>query len=103
MATQEAKLRFESVFGYNNKLMKATDGMRFGVNLGVNREMKTVGIQHNLGSSKVALPHVVEKVARPVEKKKPEIVEYVGESSHQNNLAALAVIAGGVEIMKVSG
>ena len=62
MATQEAKLRLdlaiapgvwlmpsdmiintESVVGYNNKLMKATEGMKFGANADVNLETKGGG------------------------------------------------------------
>ena len=80
LATQEAKLRLdmaiapgvwlmpsnmikntESVVGYNNNLMKATDDMKFGVNSNVNLETKPVGITHNLGSSKVKLPHASVK------------------------------------------
>ena len=80
LATQEAKLRLdlaiapgvwlmlsnmiintESVVGYNNKLMKATSDMTFGVNPNVNQEMKSVGVTHNLASSKVALPHAPVK------------------------------------------
>ena len=37
----------ESVVGYNNNLMKATDDMEFGVNSDVNLETKPVGITHN--------------------------------------------------------
>ena len=78
LAVQEAKLRLdlaiapgiwlmpsnlvintESIVGYNNELQKASDGMQFGVNVGVNEKSKGVGISHNLGDSKVKLPHVV--------------------------------------------
>ena len=48
----------ESVVGYNNKLMKATNDMKFGLNNSINTETKQVGISHNLGSSKVKLPHI---------------------------------------------
>ena len=80
LAVQEAKLRLdlafapgiwlmpsnlvintESIVGYNNELQKATDGMQFGVNVGVNEKSKSVGIKHNLGGSKVKLPHAVVK------------------------------------------
>ena len=56
----------ESIVGYNNELQKASFDMRFGVNVGVNEKSKTVGIKHNLGDSKVKLPHVVDKKVEPV-------------------------------------
>ena len=37
----------------------------FGVNVGVNEKSKAVGIKHNLGDSKVKLPHVVGKKVEP--------------------------------------
>ena len=71
LAVQEAKLRLdlaiapgvwlmpsnmiintESVTGFNNKLMKASNDMNFGVNNSLNTEAKQVGISHNLGSFK---------------------------------------------------
>ena len=88
LAVQEAKLRLdlaiapgiwlmpsnlvintESIVGYNNELQKADENMRFGVNVGVNEKSKGVGIKHNMGDSKVKLPHVVVK--KKVEPKKP--------------------------------
>ena len=79
LAVQEAKLRLdlaiapgvwlmpsnmiintESVTGFNNKLMKASNDMNFGVNNSLNTEAKQVGISHNLGSSKLKLPHITE-------------------------------------------
>ena len=76
LAVQEAKLRLdlaiapgvwlmpsnmiintESVTGFNNKLMKATSDMSFGVNSSLNTEAKQVGIKHNMGSSKIKLLH----------------------------------------------
>ena len=84
LAVQESKLRLdlaiapgiwlmpsnlvintESIVGYNNELQKASDDMRFGVNIGVNEKSKAVGIRHNLGESKVKLPHVVDKKVEP--------------------------------------
>ena len=79
LAVQEAKLRLdlaiapgvwlmpsnminntESVIGFNNKLLKASNDMNFGVNNSLNTESKQVGINHNLGSSKLKLPHITE-------------------------------------------
>ena len=45
--------------------------MQFGVNIGVNEKSKAVGIKHNLGDSKVKLPHRVVKTPIPTEAKKP--------------------------------
>ena len=84
LAVQEAKLRLdlaiapgiwlmpsnlvintESIVGYNNELQKASDSMQFGVNVGVNKKSKGVGIAHNLGESKLKLPHVQETLPPP--------------------------------------
>ena len=53
----ELIINTESVTVYNNKLLKATSDMSFGVNSSLNNESKDVGIKHNMGSSKVKLPH----------------------------------------------
>ena len=106
LAVQEAKLRLdlaiapgiwlmpsnlvintESIVGYNNELQKADENMQFGVNVGVNEKNKSVGIKHNLGDSKVQLPHV--KVKGPVKPKvsvsptKPVTPVTVAEDSHR--------------------
>ena len=47
----------QSIVGYNNRLQKATPGMKIGINGDVNRETKGVEVVHNLGESKVKLPH----------------------------------------------
>ena len=47
----------KSIVGYNNRLQKATPGMKIGINGDVNRETKGVGVVHNLGESKVKLHH----------------------------------------------
>ena len=48
----------ESTIGYNNELKRATSDMKLGVNSDINMLIKPVGIRHNLGESKVVLPHV---------------------------------------------
>lgn len=47
----------ESTIGYNNKLKRADPFMKLGVNSEINTVIKPVGIKHNLGTSKVKLPH----------------------------------------------
>ena len=87
----------ESVVGYNNNLMKATDEMKFGVNTNINLETKTVGISHNLGSSKVKLPHAVVVKPRPPTTPKIDSQPVIKESSpeeetttnHEINLIVL--------------
>ena len=96
LAVQEAKLRLdlaiapgiwlmpsnlvintESIVGYNNELQKADENMQFGVSVGVNEKSKSVGIKHNLGDSKVKLPHVsrhVVVVPQSNESKVPVVV-----------------------------
>ena len=47
----------ESVVGYNNKLKKATNFMRIGVNSDLNIPVRRSAPKHNLGSRAVKLPH----------------------------------------------
>ena len=119
LATQEAKLRLdlaiapgvwlmpsnmiintESVIGYNNNLMKATGDMKFGVDSDVNLETKPVGINHNLGSSKVKLPQAavksksVQVQTEPVIKEPPQDDDT--STHHENNLIALTIAAASI-------
>ena len=118
LAVQEAKLRLdlaiapgiwlmpsnlvintESIVGYNNELQKASDSMQFGVNVGVNEKSKGVGIKHNLGGSKVKLPHVVETLPPP--RSVSHVVDIHGDSgdigdSHESNKVAWMVGAAGL-------
>ena len=120
LAVQEAKLRLdlaiapgiwlmpsnlvintESIVGYNNKLEKASDSMQFGVNVGVNEKSKAVGVRHNLGDSKVKLPHVNETLPppRPVSHVVdiPDSGDAGGSSdSHESNKVAWMVGAAGL-------
>ena len=127
LAVQEAKLRLdlaiapgiwlmpsnlvintESIVGYNNELQKASDGMQFGVNNGVNEKSKAVGISHNLGDSKVKLPHVGVKKESPVihkestlppptsSKPKKDKVVAVDVDTHETNKVAWMVGAAGI-------
>ena len=115
LAVQEAKLKLdlaiapgiwlmpsnlvintESIVGYNNELQKASDGMHFGVNVGVNEKSKGVGIKHNLGGSKVKLPHVVvkqethsEALPPPSSAKPKEKVD--AEDTHETSKTALMI------------
>ena len=116
LAVQEAKLRLdlaiapgiwlmpsnlvintESIVGYNNELQKASDGMQFGVNVGVNEKSKGVGIKHNLGTSKVKLPHTVEKqetLPPPSSAKPKEKVDV--EDTHETNKVSWMIGAVGL-------
>ena len=119
LAVQEAKLRLdlaiapgiwlmpsnlvintESIVGYNNELQKASEDMKFGVNEGVNEKSKGVGVRHNLGDSKVKLPHVLSKVMSPVIiPKKVESVKEVSkptESRHETNKTVYMIAAVGL-------
>ena len=64
----------ESTIGYNNRLKRVEPSMRLGVNSDVNSKSGPVGIKHNLGKSKVLLPHtsVVKKVLVKNESPKPD-------------------------------
>ena len=90
----------ESVVGYNNKLMKATEDMNFGVNNALNTETKTVGISHSLGSSKVSLPHKPEtkpKTIIPTETAQTYAIKPENKSSqHEDNLIVFMVVGGAI-------
>ena len=107
LAVQEAKLRLdlaiapgiwlmpsnlvintESIVGYNNELQKASSDMQFGVNVGVNEKSKAVGIKHNLGDSKVKLPHVSRHVVKAPPKPVVAPSVTVAEDSHDTNKTA---------------
>ena len=116
LAVQEAKLRLdlaiapgiwlmpsnlvintESIVGYNNELQKASDSMQFGVNVGVNEKSKGVGIKHNLGVSKVKLPHVFHRegtLPPPVSSKPKDAVVDVGDTHETNKVAWMVGAAG---------
>ena len=116
LAVQEAKLRLdlaiapgiwlvpsnlvintESIVGYNNELQKATDGMQFGVNVGVSEKSKSVGVKHNLGNSKVKLPHVVvkEEPKASFSPAKSKVKESI-EDTHETNKVAWMIGAAGL-------
>ena len=96
----------ESTIGYNNRLKRVEPSMKLGVNLDVNLKTVPVGIKHNLGKSKVSLPHtsvvkkkVAENKSKPVveEKEPPKPPPAKPDSTkHEINLAALTIIAGGL-------
>ena len=54
----------ESVTGYNNYLLKASDSMTFGINDLVNEQTKQVGLKHNLGINKIDLPHTTSHACK---------------------------------------
>ena len=115
LAVQEAKLRLdlaiapgiwlmpsnlvintESIVGYNNELQKASSDMQFGVNVGVNEKSKGVGIKHNLGDSKVKLPHRVTNrnvvVKNKVEPPKPVVADDSHiDTTHETNKSAYMI------------
>ena len=96
----------ESTIGYNNRLKRVEPTMRLGVNLDVNLKTVPVGVRHNLGESKVLLPHtsvVKEKVdvkkseevknETPLTKPKPDKPE---STKHEINLAVITIVVGGL-------
>ena len=96
----------ESTIGYNNRLKRVEPTMKLGVNTDVNSKSVSVGIKHNLGKSKVLLPHtsvvkkrVAENKSKPVveEKEPPKPPPAKPDSTkHEINLAVLTIIAGGL-------
>ena len=118
LAVQEAKLRLdlaiapgiwlipsnlvintESIVGYNNELQKADENMKFGVNVTVNEKSKKVGIKHNMGDSKLKLPHAsISPPKSPVivPKKSVKTDTVVTESKHETNKTAYMIAAVGL-------
>ena len=103
----------ESTIGYNNRLKRVEPTMKLGVNTDVNSKSVPVGIKHNLGKSKVLLPHT-SAVKKRVDVKKaaverPKIDEVKNEtpstkthqdkpetSKHEINLAVITIVVGGL-------
>ena len=93
----------ESTIGYNNRLKRVEPSMKLGVNTDVNSKSVPVGIKHNLGKSKVLLPHtsVVKKVnkSKPmVEEKEPDKTQQAKPEAtkHEINLAVITIVVGGL-------
>jgi len=112
LAIQEAKVRLDlaispgcwllpsnlvintnSIVGYNNKLLKATANMKFGVN-DINAETKSTGPQTQW-VSKVAhqaptTPTIKYSPPPPPKKK------YTPTPAHENNLVAITIVVAGI-------
>ena len=93
----------ESTIGYNNRLKRVEPTMRLGVNTDVNLKTVPVGIKHNLGKSKVLLPHtsvMKKRVERPKideDVKSKETLSTKPETSkHEINLAVITIVVGGL-------
>ena len=92
----------ESTIGYNNRLKRVEPTMKLGVNTDVNSKSVPVGVKHNLGESKVLLPHtsvVKKRVERPKidEEEKSETPLTKPESTkHEINLAVITIVVGGL-------
>ena len=102
----------ESIVGYNNKLKKATNFMKIGVNSDLNIPVS----KHNFGSSAIKLPHsgVERKYIEPLpgtsknnyhsrtavrETKETRVVKSETKTvytSHETNLNVLIIVAGGL-------
>jgi len=75
-----------SVLGYNNKLVRASADMKFGVN-DINAEIKT------MSHSKIQLPHQLEpEVKRPLLVRSPVRPE-TKKNVHEANLTTITVVA----------
>ena len=94
----------ESTIGYNNRLKRVEPTMKLGVNTDVNSKSVPVGIKHNLGKSKVLLPHT-SVVKKRVDVKKSEDVKNETPSTkpdkpeatkHEINLAVITIVVGGL-------
>ena len=112
----------ESVVGYNNKLKKATNLMKIGVNSDLNIPVRRSAPKHNFGTGAVKLPHsgverkYIEvgtsenkaKQAKQAETKETRVVKNEKSEtreaseaktvspSHETNLNVLIIVAGGL-------
>ena len=96
-------LNTESTIGYNNRLKRVEPSMKLGVNTDVNSKSVSVGIKHNLGESKVLLPHtsvvkekVVIKKAEEVKNETPSTKPKPEATKHEINLAVITIVVGGL-------
>ena len=96
----------ESTISYNNRLKRVEPTMKLGVNTDVNSKSVSVGIKHNLGKSKVSLPHTsvvkekvnvnkVEEVKNETPSTKPTPAK-PETTKHEINLAVLTIVVGGL-------
>ena len=96
----------ESTIGYNNRLKRVEPTMKLGVNTDVNSKSVPVGIKHNLGKSKVLLPHTsvvkqkvdvnkVDEVKNETLLTKPQPAK-PDTTKHEINLAVITVVVGGL-------
>ena len=96
----------ESTIGYNNRLKRVEPSMRLGVNTDVNSKSVSVRVKHNLGKSKVLLPHtsvVKKRVERPkIEDVKNDTPSTKAQQAkpdatkHEINLAVITIVVGGL-------
>ena len=91
----------ESTIGYNNRLKRVEPSMKLGVNTDVNLKTVPVGIKHNLGKSKVLLPHtsvIKKRVERPKidEAKNDKPPAKPDATKHEINLAVITIFVGGL-------
>ena len=75
-------IKTESTVGYNNKLKRATTNMKLGVNSDMNADgAVAVGIRHNLGVSKVKVPHILQNHASHVVRKAADKMESLADKT----------------------
>ena len=99
----------ESTIGYNNRLKRVEPSMKLGVNSDVNSKSKPVGIKHNLGKSKLSLPHTsVVKQKAVIKNEQPKPADSIDAdkpqptpakldtTKHEINLAVLTIVVGGL-------
>jgi len=85
-------LNNSSIVGYNNKLQKATDNMRLGVN-NINNEI-IPSVKHNLGSAKKNLLPPSPKKEIPPAPTPKETVKITSEKHEDNKLVLIIAVAG---------
>jgi len=119
LAIQEAKVRLDlaispgcwllpsnlvintnSIVGYNNKLVKASADMQFGVN-DINAETKSMGIKH-ISRSKIQLPHqntndeITRKKNTANDFSTPDVKPTKSSKARDTNLTAITIGAAGL-------
>ena len=94
----------ESIIGYNNKLQKATDDMKLGINGLINTETKVVK-HDDMGGSKTKLPHQADKDDKkhpsikpkePHKERKPDKPIVPKSKSHETMLIGVTIVAAAV-------
>ena len=92
-------LNFEAKIACNNFLRHASPSMRLGLNSNVNKQIKTVRIRHNLGTSKIKILSQPNKVQPKESESKHHVTQKVSTVSKRPKI----LIKTGIKVPGTKG